>query len=140
MRITNWPSELYKSIHRHGQVFEYGRMDCANFVFKVRNDILGRNDVFWKNNYKTEKGALKQLRKQMGCETASDLVTKCLKQKPQLITLARRGDIVAHVSEEHGAFGEALGICLGERSAFIHAEYGLITLRTRDCSYCWRVD
>jgi hypothetical protein len=130
LRVEGWESLLAKHLQgMRGKPFKWGENDCALSVARwvrtcTRQDYLSG----WVGRYKTERGALMQMKKR-GYTSAAQIVDEALPGIP--VPFARRGDVVMHPNG-------ALGICNGMRSVFV-AEQGTLEIDTLSCTKAWRV-
>ncbi len=84
--------------------------------------------------YKTERGALSQLKRFGGANTVEELATNRLGATTPL-TKAMRGDVVSILYEGM----PALGIVIGHEACFMHVKHGLVRVPIAQCNLAWSV-
>ena len=111
-RVMNWRSRLAAAIETYRRAsFAYGAADCALLALAAVEAQTGRDIVpaAWRR-YGTELGALRVMRR-AGFASLADMAGSLLPEiHPSRASL---GDIMAMPVE--GPFGQALGVCNGER-------------------------
>ena len=132
MRKENWPTLLDEYLQRAKKTkFKWGDVDCAtwaaDFVVLITDEDYASE---FRGEYKTEKGALSQIKK-TGHDSLEKLVDSKLNQV--LPNLAQKGDVVLHPKYD------AIGICAGVKSAFLTKE-GITFENTTHCRRAWRIE
>ena len=132
MRREDWPDILAAYI-KNAKPFEWGKNDCCLFSANFVKDITGIDYAeAFRGKYSTEKGAYLAL-KRHGKGSIVDTVSELLTEIP--VPMCGRGDVAAYESDT----GPALGICIGERTAFL-GPGGVSSVLTADCIKAWRID
>ena len=134
-RFPGWEDILSKRIKEADKKpYVIGVHDCAIFAAETLSLISPFDfTLVFKGKYKTRIGSLKFIRKYG--KTLEEAVSTIIGIKSTSPTLSVRGGIVIIKDEE---VMEHIGICLGDRSAFL-AENGLIYIKTLDCIATWRI-
>lgn len=126
-RLEDWPLRLNAVIEAAaGRPFSWGEHDCCLFAADCVKAITGTDpmaDV--RGTYATEEEA-----GQLLAEAPLRARLSALFGGAVPITLARRGDLLL--------FKDALGVCLGERGAFVGPE-GVSFVPVSCCLDAWRV-
>ena len=130
-RKDDWPALLAAEIEAaRGRLFSWGTHDCCAFCARCVAAITGRDFMVEFGAYADEFDAAAMIEQ---CGGVARIARACL--GPQIdVTLAQRGDVVMRATSE----GNALGICLGEQSAFASSR-GLAFHPTAGCNGAWRV-
>ncbi|MCW3782124.1 DUF6950 family protein [Defluviimonas salinarum] len=134
IRMPAWELALTQAIESaRSSPFAWGVHDCASWVFDLRRDLTGGEDVaaLWRGRYQTQRGAALVMRR-LGWASLEDGARTLLGAPLGTVHLAQRGDLVL------SSDGAALGICLGARAAFLGPE-GLTFVPVSTCSLAWRV-
>jgi len=130
MRVEGWERILAEAVEAaRERPFVVGVHDCATWAAEVAGALQGRDLADWRGRVKTEKGALREMRRR-GFATLAEAVTAVLGLPLPGVLLAQRGDVVA--------CGPAIGICLGRHAAFVDRD-GLGAVPIEACSMAWRV-
>lgn len=136
-RYADWPERLSQFIEavRH-KPFSWGGKngghDCGLFAADVIQEMTGVDPAAELRGYDDALGARRALEKQGASDVARFAGILFGNSVPP--AMARRGDLVG-VETEHGI---ALGICLGERTAFAGIN-GLEFVPTLKCVQAWWV-
>jgi hypothetical protein len=132
MRVEDWQERLWAYIDvAKGQPFVWGQRDCATWVADWRHAVTGQDAArAWRGRYKTERGALRAIRR-AGFSDMADWVDSIAGGRLPSPLLAQRGD-VAMVQG-------ALGIVVGSRVAALSPQ-GVVMLPLSDAVAAWRVD
>lgn len=111
--------------------FRWGSHDCSLFACDVVEKLTGvDHGKDFRGRYKTERGAARMIRDRGGLRK---IATDALGSEIPPLT-AQRGDVVMAV--ENGR--EALGICIGEKCAFVGID-GLTFQPMARVVAAWRV-
>ena len=134
-RLSGWEDILAERIKgADKKPYEIGVHDCAIFAAETLALISPFDfTLVFKGKYKTRIGSLKFIKKYG--KTLEEAVSAIVGIKSISPTLSIRGGIVI-IKDDNGM--EHIGICLGDRSAFL-SENGLIFVRTLDCIATWRI-
>lgn len=114
--------------------FEWGTADCGPaWVGEYVKIVTGVNPVEGRFNYKTERGAIRAMRK-AGYDNLKDAATDILGKTPQHPSSGCIGDIALIKTE--GPFGYAFGIVNGERVFFRREDgIGTVDLLETECIF-----
>lgn len=131
-RHPDWPSRLHQAIEAaRGRPFCWGTHDCAAFATGVAAELTGQDPVAaLRGSYESAWGAERLMAKHGGL---SGLIGHYYGEAVT-IGYARRGDLVLAERDN----GPALGVCLGQVSAFAGPE-GLAFLQTSECRLAWHI-
>jgi hypothetical protein len=134
-RVEEWPSRLAAFIEQRRRTpFAWGVHDCCQFARAAVRIIRGRDITLGRRlglrRYRTARTGLKLL-EQLGGVAA--IPARCGLAEIN-VKLAQRGDVVSAPFPA----GDALGVCLGQDSAF-PGERGLLFIPTLECQRAWRV-
>lgn len=136
-RFWDWSLRLDEVIklYRDSEA-QYGKTDCCCFVRDSVQATIDYNVMSdFAMNYKTARGALGELKRCANVTTPEELMDKMLGDR-QSLTYAQKGDVV---SAEIEGEDNAVGICFGRMSVFMHIKRGLISIPTLDCHASWRI-
>ena len=140
IRLPDWPARLNALIERRRHMpFKWGLHDCCQFARAAVAELRGADPAAGLGKklrpYKRCSGAALNLHRLGGVEA---LPMACGLEEMR-VTMAQRGDVVlVDQVREPSRVGSALGICLGEQSAF-PAKRGLVFVATLECRRAWRV-
>lgn len=121
IKTPGWEQRLHHYLANLPGGFVYGRQDCAHFVVGAIEAMTGtRVGQELLNHYRTKTGALRLIKKHGGlpaavCSVLGDGIA---------VNYAQRGDIVYMDGDD--TIG-ALGVCLGEQSAWLAREGAMPT-------------
>lgn len=127
------PQLLISAIERHkDRDFVWGKLDCALFVANVLQDATGTDYAEpLRGRYNSELGSYRILKPYGGLEGYLDSLFPRVHK-----TQAMRGDIVSLKAE---LSGRAVGICTGQRFAFMTADQGVIYVPMSLAEEVWQV-
>lgn len=134
-RLPDWPERLQDFLDQPHK-FDWETASCALFAADAVQAITGDDPAAAYRGPKTAVGAYRRLLKlSNGVEDAATIALG----QPKTIGLAQRGDIVSAEVAEGGEV--ALGVCVGEFSAFLSLprQLGLVFIRTATCRKAWGV-
>lgn len=149
-RLDNWQDSLYELIEeRRRAPMVWGQHDCALWISDCVLAMTGFDPAeHYRGTYSTAKGAWRRLVEQDNVTSPEELADKVFGERLP-IALARVGDVVVADMARLGladpdapVLGRTLGICYGRSSLFVGSDeerHGLITLRTLDLEWCYRV-
>ena len=131
--IDNWEKALQEIVEvSKDREFKYGSLDCVLFVADVVKATTGIDySKEYRGRYKTDKGALRIVKKGGGLKT---LVTATLGIESSKVEYAKRGDPMLIKGKDE----DFLAVCLGEQSILVQRE-GLMYVKTLNCHCCWNI-
>ncbi len=137
-RLDNWQNNLSAFIEeRRNEPFDFANWNCMFWVYGCVEAITGQDYLeAYRGQFKTEKGAMKQLKKLDKVSSSQELIEKHFGE-PKPVAFARMGDIVLvdpadtdlELPADAELFGAVPGICYGSISYFL-SETGLIEVET----------
>ena len=135
-RARDWPERLAEVVRAaSNKPYKLGQHDCFRFACECAHALTGADyDASFGGRYKTERGALRLIRRFAGGESKA-AVTKLLGREPAPVTLAQRGDWLLY----RDAKGEHLAVCMGSKAAAL-GDDGLALIPVAMCLYTWRID
>lgn len=122
-RINAWPELLNREIAiSHNEPFKYGDHDCTQFVIRCEKLIRGET-LFpeFDRSYSTQRQGL-SIALKLGYSSMFDMVDSRLESVD--ISIAQRGDIVGHITDD----GESLGIYAGSNGFYCVGKKGGVIL------------
>lgn len=139
-RLNHWDTELFHHflIERSNHPFKYGAQDCSSFAADGIKAITGVDIAEDFRGYKTEKGALRAIKKVTAGTTVEHAAEYCadkygLEEVPPL--MAQRGDL-ALVDVD----GPSMALVhLNGRDVVMPGETGLRLLPLTSIRRAWRV-
>lgn len=149
-RLPGWQDALHDLIVRRRAIpMEWGKHDCCLWVADAVLAMTGFDPAeHYRGTYSSPQGALRRLVAQDAVGSPEELADKVFGERLP-IALARVGDVVAAdltalglAEPDEPTLGKAMGICYGRSSLFVGSDetaHGLITLRTLDLEWCYRV-
>lgn len=142
MRLRNWQWRFSDCIESYEATpFSWGSNDCLCFVDDMHEALTGsRLAEDWRGDYSTPLQAVRwyrRLLKQQNCETIIDALDRRLPRFNGKMPPV--GSVVARSSNFNIVTGYALGICVGDKVAYVGDE-GLIYMPVQEDNICWEVE
>lgn len=126
-RVPNWESKLAQFVESNASTpFKWGSHDCATFACKCIEVVTGVYPI--QERWASKTKAMRLMTERSLMDRASD----CFEQID--INLAKRGDLVATMTED----GIALGIFMSPVAVFA-SKNGLSIRRRRELLKAWKV-
>ena len=134
-RCNNWPGVLAAFIEeRRDRPFDWATNNCCFFACDWIKVLTGRDIAADWRNVDSALAAERALGGGGGVEVMMEAACSALGWPSCALASARRGDAVLADTDN----GPALGVCLGERSAFV-GPHGLWFVKTLNCRRAWRI-
>jgi len=133
MRKPGWEGILQQEIQKaNTSEFNWGTNDCTSWSFKVLSKISDTDEIQYISElYTNKKSALKIWAE----KSILDRVIERIGKPRCNLMLTKRGDLVL---EDNNNLGETLGICIGNKVAFL-GEEGLVYISLMKCKYSWEI-
>jgi hypothetical protein len=118
-----------------GKPFVWGNHDCCLFVANYLKMITGVDYAAeYRGKYTTAVGAARALKRHGGGDVLSMMNSKFISIRP---SFAQRCGMVCY---EFDGMGNTVGLCVGEKSAFVALSGDIVYVPTLDCHSAWRVE
>lgn len=132
-RFEDWPERLFEYLSRDHR-FDWEKNNCAFFASDA---VLAMTGVDLSEKYrgpKTQEGIYEKM-ESFGFSSLSEAVTAELGESLSSMKMAKRGDFVLCNFPN----GEALGVCIGSKAAFLFEGKGLVFIPSKMWTKFWRV-
>jgi hypothetical protein len=127
VRVPNWESKLADFVEsKSNEPFKWGVHDCATFACKCVEVITGVYPI--KDRWKSKAKAVRMLKERSIIDRTSDVLEEID------VNLAKRGDVVATMTED----GIALGIFMSPVAVFA-SKSGTSIRRRHELLRAWKV-
>ena len=134
-RVSDWVARLAHAVEAaRGVPFQWGRLDCLTWAFDIRAAITGKPSLAdqWRGRYRTEKGALRMIRRFGHADLRAGLRAELGEPLPSP-KLAQRGDIAI----TRDAF-PVVAVVVGAMATAPGPD-GPLSFPLRDAEMAWRV-